>query len=187
MDPQFDLSTGKPEIVYPCRWEYKTIGADEDEMRAAIAEIVVYLDHSLSSSNTSRTGRYCSLLLAVTVRSESHRNEFLRPSRNIRISRRCFSPSLPPKPLFQSIEETMTEFRIEHDTMGEVRLPAAAYYGAQTQRAVENFPISGRTLPAGTDPRLRPGKMGCRHRATATWANWPARAKTASLPPRSMP
>ena len=31
--------------------------------------------------------------------------------------------------------------------MGEVRLPAAAYYGAQTQRAVENFRVSGRTLP----------------------------------------
>ena len=35
------------------------------------------------------------------------------------------------------------EFRIEHDTMGEVRVPAAARYQAQTQRAVENFPISG--------------------------------------------
>jgi fumarate hydratase class II len=33
--------------------------------------------------------------------------------------------------------------RIEHDTMGEVRVPAAALWGAQTQRAVENFPISG--------------------------------------------
>ncbi len=42
----------------------------------------------------------------------------------------------------------MTDFRIERDTMGEVRLPAKAYYGAQTQRAVENFPISGRALPA---------------------------------------
>jgi fumarate hydratase class II len=38
------------------------------------------------------------------------------------------------------------EFRIEHDTMGEVRVPAAALYGAQTQRAVENFPISGSVL-----------------------------------------
>ena len=37
--------------------------------------------------------------------------------------------------------------RTERDSMGEVRLPAQAYYGAQTQRAVENFPISGRTLP----------------------------------------
>ena len=35
------------------------------------------------------------------------------------------------------------EFRIEHDTMGEVRVPATARWGAQTQRAVDNFPISG--------------------------------------------
>jgi fumarate hydratase class II len=39
-----------------------------------------------------------------------------------------------------------TDFRIEHDTMGEVRVPAEALYGAQTQRAVENFPISGSVL-----------------------------------------
>jgi fumarate hydratase class II len=39
-----------------------------------------------------------------------------------------------------------TEYRIEHDTMGEVRVPAAAKYQAQTQRAVENFPISHRGL-----------------------------------------
>ncbi len=38
------------------------------------------------------------------------------------------------------------ECRIEHDTMGEVRVPADALYRAQTQRAVENFPISGLTL-----------------------------------------
>ena len=38
------------------------------------------------------------------------------------------------------------EYRIEHDTMGEVRVPADALYRAQTQRAVENFPISGRGL-----------------------------------------
>ena len=38
------------------------------------------------------------------------------------------------------------EYRIEHDTMGEVRVPAAALWAAQTQRAVENFPISGRPI-----------------------------------------
>lgn len=38
------------------------------------------------------------------------------------------------------------DFRIEHDTMGEVRVPAQALYRAQTQRAVDNFPISGKTL-----------------------------------------
>jgi Fumarase len=42
----------------------------------------------------------------------------------------------------------MSEYRIEHDTMGEVRVPADALYAAQTQRAVENFPISGLRLPA---------------------------------------
>ncbi len=45
----------------------------------------------------------------------------------------------------------MTDFRTEHDSMGDVRVPADAYYGAQTQRAVENFPISGWRLPAGDD------------------------------------
>ena len=38
------------------------------------------------------------------------------------------------------------EYRIEHDTMGEVRVPINALWRAQTQRAVENFPISGRGL-----------------------------------------
>ena len=38
-------------------------------------------------------------------------------------------------------------FRIETDSMGEVQVPVAAYYGAQTQRAVQNFPISGLRFP----------------------------------------
>src|ERR671913_2588155 len=37
--------------------------------------------------------------------------------------------------------------RVERDPLGEVRVPANAFYGAQTQRAVENFPISGLTAP----------------------------------------
>jgi fumarate hydratase class II len=41
---------------------------------------------------------------------------------------------------------TEDQFRIEHDTMGEVRVPASARWAAQTQRAVENFPVSGVTL-----------------------------------------
>jgi len=41
----------------------------------------------------------------------------------------------------------MTEFRIEEDSMGGVRVPAGAYYGAQTQRAFENFPVSGERMP----------------------------------------
>ncbi len=41
----------------------------------------------------------------------------------------------------------MNDFRIERDSMGELKVPAAALYGAQTQRAVNNFPISGLTMP----------------------------------------
>ena len=41
----------------------------------------------------------------------------------------------------------MSETRIEKDSMGEMRVPADAYYGAQTGRAVENFPISDLRLP----------------------------------------
>jgi fumarate hydratase class II len=43
---------------------------------------------------------------------------------------------------------TMSDFRVEHDSMGDVQVPANAYYGAQTQRAVQNFPISHTRLPA---------------------------------------
>ena len=41
----------------------------------------------------------------------------------------------------------MSEFRVEKDSMGEVKVPAQAHYSAQTQRAVDNFPISGQRLP----------------------------------------
>ncbi len=43
-------------------------------------------------------------------------------------------------------DDDRAEYRIEHDTMGEVRVPKNAKYQAQTQRAVENFPISFRPL-----------------------------------------
>ncbi|EIL97374.1 class II fumarate hydratase [Rhodanobacter sp. 115] len=41
----------------------------------------------------------------------------------------------------------MSQFRTEHDSMGELQVPADALYGAQTQRAIDNFPISGLHLP----------------------------------------
>src|SRR5215203_3210675 len=56
----------------------------------------------------------------------------------------CTTGSPDPGPAGQ--DGGVSEFRIEHDTMGEVRVPAQALWRAQTQRAVENFPISGRGL-----------------------------------------
>ena len=40
-----------------------------------------------------------------------------------------------------------TDFRVERDSMGELQVPASALWGAQTQRAVNNFPISGIRMP----------------------------------------
>ncbi len=42
----------------------------------------------------------------------------------------------------------MSNTRIERDSMGELQVPAEALYGAQTQRAVNNFPISRQRMPA---------------------------------------
>jgi fumarate hydratase class II len=42
----------------------------------------------------------------------------------------------------------MTTFRTERDSMGELQVPEDALWGAQTQRAVDNFPVSGQRMPA---------------------------------------
>ena len=55
----------------------------------------------------------------------------------------------------------MTEYRIEHDTMGEVRVPADALWRAQTQRAVENFPISGTPIESAQIKALAQIKAAC--------------------------
>jgi fumarate hydratase class II len=55
----------------------------------------------------------------------------------------------------------MTDFRVEHDTMGEVRVPVDALWRAQTQRAVENFPISGRGLERAQIRALGLVKAAC--------------------------
>ena len=55
----------------------------------------------------------------------------------------------------------MSEFRVERDSMGDVQVPALAYYGAQTQRAVENFPISGWPLPTALVHAMGLVKFAC--------------------------
>jgi fumarate hydratase class II len=54
----------------------------------------------------------------------------------------------------------MEEYRIEKDSMGEMKVPKNAYYGAQTARAVENFKISGRCLPLEFIKAIAIIKMG---------------------------
>src|SRR5688500_9660774 len=46
-----------------------------------------------------------------------------------------------------SILEKKPDYRVEMDTMGEMKVPAGKYWGAQTQRSVENFKIGGHRMP----------------------------------------
>ena len=55
----------------------------------------------------------------------------------------------------------MPQTRTEHDSMGPVQLPAEAYYGAQTQRAVHQFPHFWKDSSAGDDPRHGARQVGC--------------------------
>ena len=55
----------------------------------------------------------------------------------------------------------MSDYRIEKDSMGELQVPTEAAYGAQTQRAVENFPISGITMPDSFIKALGLVKQAC--------------------------
>ena len=59
------------------------------------------------------------------------------------------------------MNDNTTEWRIEHDTMGEVKVPADALYRAQTQRAVENFPISGTPIESAQIRALAQIKAAC--------------------------
>jgi len=55
----------------------------------------------------------------------------------------------------------MSDYRTEHDSMGELQVPIDALWGAQTQRAVNNFPISGKPMPAAFIRALGLIKRAC--------------------------
>mgnify|MGYP003513143820 FL=1 len=65
-----DSNSKKPNINYPCDWEYKVIGTDVDEMIKAIELITEGMDYKVSPSNVSSKGKYFSLNLTVFVASE---------------------------------------------------------------------------------------------------------------------
>ena len=62
------------EIDYPCEWEFKIIGDDEDDMRRVVTEILTTREYVLESSNTSREGRFKSMLLRTSVSSDEDRH-----------------------------------------------------------------------------------------------------------------
>src|SRR6266705_6270024 len=56
---------------------------------------------------------------------------------------------------------TMADYRIEHDSFGEIRVPADRLWGAQTQRSLENFRISGERMPSELIHALAKVKRAC--------------------------
>ena len=65
----------KVQIEYPCRWVYKIIGPDADEMRRAVAEIICDRAYKVSHSRSSAAAKYHCLNVELSVESESHRTD----------------------------------------------------------------------------------------------------------------
>lgn len=65
-----DENSKRPEIEYPCNWDYKIIGTDVSEMVKVIEETVGDLTYEITPSNISKKGNYFSLNLTVFVPSE---------------------------------------------------------------------------------------------------------------------
>jgi len=70
---QEEPTSSKPQVSYPCEWEFKVIGTDEPALRRAIGQIVGDRAYHLDVSNRSTGGKYSSLRLAVRVEDEADR------------------------------------------------------------------------------------------------------------------
>jgi uncharacterized protein len=64
----------KPEIQYPCEWEYTVIGTDEALLRNVITEVFCGKEFSVEFSKKSKAGKYVSLTVKTKVTSEDERN-----------------------------------------------------------------------------------------------------------------
>jgi len=58
------------KIEYPCKWGYKVIGSDVDNILLAIEKSVLGLEYSVSPSNVSKTGKYISFNILMEVPNE---------------------------------------------------------------------------------------------------------------------
>ena len=63
----------KPEILYPCQWQYRLIGEDRAAMHQAIATWMPASAYTICDANVSSNGRYLSLSLEVTVNDDAER------------------------------------------------------------------------------------------------------------------
>ena len=64
----------KVELEYPCSWSYKLIGLEVTIIKQAIFDVIIEKEHTLKTSNKSKTGKYISMNLDIIVQSEDERN-----------------------------------------------------------------------------------------------------------------
>lgn len=64
----------RPNIYYPCDWEYKVIGTNIDEMLDAVKDATSGLDYEIKPSNVSKNGKYFSINVQLKVLSEDERD-----------------------------------------------------------------------------------------------------------------
>ncbi len=78
----------KVKIDYPCRWIYKVIGSNRDELRSIVSALLQDIPHDISTSRSSATGKYHCLNVEVSVESDAKRiaiYEALRENPAVRI------------------------------------------------------------------------------------------------------
>lgn len=73
-----DGNSCRPEIHYPCEWQYKIIGESRVAIEELVAATLTDRPFTLTESNVSRTGRYISMNLELTVDNEEQRLELYR-------------------------------------------------------------------------------------------------------------
>ncbi len=78
----FSFDQKKPDIEYPCIWQYKVIGKSREHLDIAIQEICIDISFTVKLSNTSSSGKYCSLNVELEVIDESMRNSIFTAFQN---------------------------------------------------------------------------------------------------------
>jgi len=74
----FRTINGRPDIKYPCRWEYKIFGRDQERMHRAVEGILVRGGYELSLSNSSRHKKYHCMNLVIEVLNDEDRQEIYK-------------------------------------------------------------------------------------------------------------
>ncbi len=73
---------GKPEIQYPCRWKYKIIGIEKEQLTAAIKEICAPAPVDITYSHSSKSGKYHSMNATIDVQDEQARDSLFTAFHN---------------------------------------------------------------------------------------------------------